>query len=171
MSPEGIEPSTNRLRAPRRPEPFAPDRSDSRTYGTHLGLSQTRKDACSGTGCKDLQTTSAGDQPPRRSDDNSSWLTSVHVYRQSIGAQEQDRRSKAGLGSFRRYVFHDRLDAVRTDVAFLRFEVFVETCSGSFFLPVSRFHSSNVWFEILPSTRSCANLRRCALLLNGISVV
>ena len=34
------------------------------------------------------------------------------------------------------------------------------TCSGSFFVPVSRFHSSKVWFVILPSTNSCANLRR-----------
>jgi hypothetical protein len=25
--------------------------------------------------------------------------------------------------------------------------------------PVARFHSSNVWSEIFPSTRSCANLR------------
>src|SRR5215208_368968 len=40
--------------------------------------------------------------------------------------------------------------------------------SGSFLPPVSRFHSSNVSFEILPSTRSCANFRRCAWLLNGI---
>lgn len=34
------------------------------------------------------------------------------------------------------------------------------TRSGSFLLPVSRFHSSNVWFEILPSTSNWANLRR-----------
>ena len=42
------------------------------------------------------------------------------------------------------------------------------TRSGNFFLPVSRFHSSKVSLEIFPSTRSCANLRRCAWLLNGI---
>ena len=35
--------------------------------------------------------------------------------------------------------------------------------------PVSRFHSSKVSSEILPSTSSWANLRRCALLLNGIN--
>ena len=40
---------------------------------------------------------------------------------------------------------------------------------GSFLPPVSRFHSSNVSFEISPLTSSSANLRRCAWLLNGIS--
>src|SRR5439155_23635922 len=39
--------------------------------------------------------------------------------------------------------------------------------SGSTFLPVERFHSSYCWSVILPSTRSSANFRRCALLLNG----
>src|SRR6266516_2771073 len=43
------------------------------------------------------------------------------------------------------------------------------TRSGSFAPPVSRFHSSKVWLEILPSTRSCANFLRWAWLLNGIS--
>jgi len=43
------------------------------------------------------------------------------------------------------------------------------TRSGSFAPPVSRFHSSKVWFEILPSTSSCANFLRCAWLLNGMS--
>lgn len=42
------------------------------------------------------------------------------------------------------------------------------TRSGSFLPPVSRFHSSNVLFEILPSTRSWANLRRWAWLLKGM---
>ena len=42
------------------------------------------------------------------------------------------------------------------------------TRSGSFFPPVSRFHSSELSFQILPSTSSSANLRRCAWLLNGI---
>src|SRR5688500_4800503 len=41
--------------------------------------------------------------------------------------------------------------------------------SGSFAAPVSRFHSSKVSGEILPFTSSSANLRRCALLLNGIA--
>jgi hypothetical protein len=45
---------------------------------------------------------------------------------------------------------------------------FARTRSGSFLPPVSRFHSSKVSFEIFPSTRSCANLRRCAWLLNGM---
>ena len=45
------------------------------------------------------------------------------------------------------------------------------TRSGSFLPPVSRFHSSKVSFEIFPSTSSCANLRRCAWLLNGIADV
>jgi hypothetical protein len=40
--------------------------------------------------------------------------------------------------------------------------------SGSSAPPVSRFHSSNVSGEISPVTSSSANLRRCALLLNGI---
>ena len=44
------------------------------------------------------------------------------------------------------------------------------TRSGNFAPPVSLFHSSNVSGEILPSTRSCANLRRWAWLLNGMSV-
>ena len=39
------------------------------------------------------------------------------------------------------------------------FRSVLRTRSGSFFAPVSRFHSSNVWSEIFPSTRSCANLR------------
>jgi hypothetical protein len=43
------------------------------------------------------------------------------------------------------------------------------TRSGSFAPPVSRFHSSKVWFEILPSTSNCANFLRCAWLLNGMS--
>src|SRR4029450_14079338 len=41
--------------------------------------------------------------------------------------------------------------------------------SGSFRPPVSRFHSSNVSGEIFPCTRSSANFRRCAWLLNGMS--
>src|SRR5207248_5437432 len=40
--------------------------------------------------------------------------------------------------------------------------------SGSTFLPVDRFHSSYWSSVILPSTSSCANFRRCALLLKGI---
>ena len=58
-----------------------------------------------------------------------------------------------------------RLRLLRDDRGF----VFRFTRSGSFFPPVSRFHSSNVCAEILPSTRSCANFRRCAWLLNGIA--
>src|SRR5204863_5658457 len=42
------------------------------------------------------------------------------------------------------------------------------TFSGSLASPVSRLHSSNVSGEIFPFTSSSANLRRCALLLNGI---
>ena len=56
---------------------------------------------------------------------------------------------------------------LRFFAAFLRAEV-LRTRSGSLCPPVSRFQSSNVWFEIFPSTRSCANLRLCALLLNGM---
>ena len=48
---------------------------------------------------------------------------------------------------------------------------FDPTRSGSFFAPVSRFHSSNVSFEIFPSTSNCANFRRCAWLLKGIDVL
>src|SRR5437899_4544642 len=40
--------------------------------------------------------------------------------------------------------------------------------SGSTVLPVERFHSSYCSSVILPSTSSCANFRRCALLLKGI---
>src|SRR5207247_5608211 len=43
--------------------------------------------------------------------------------------------------------------------------------SGSVLLPVERFHSSYVWSEILPVIKSSANLRRCALLLNGIRLI
>src|SRR5262249_54223128 len=50
--------------------------------------------------------------------------------------------------------------------AFVRADL-LRTRSGSLFPPVSRFQSSNVWFEIFPSTRSSANLRLWALLLNG----
>jgi hypothetical protein len=42
------------------------------------------------------------------------------------------------------------------------------TRSGSSLPPVERFHSSYCSSVILPSTRSCANLRRWALLLNGM---
>src|SRR5919109_2651901 len=47
-------------------------------------------------------------------------------------------------------------------------DVFGLTRSGSSFLPVERFHSSYCSFVILPSIKSSANFRRCALLLNGI---
>src|SRR4029079_19770023 len=78
----------------------------------------------------------------------------------------RDRRVRAGDFFFARAVF---LFAV-----FLFFLTearrffFAATRSGRCFPPVSRFHSSKVSFEILPSTRSSANLRRCAWLLNGI---
>src|SRR5918994_1526358 len=54
---------------------------------------------------------------------------------------------------------------------FLGFELrFFEgfTRSGSLAPAVSRFHSSRGSSEISPFTSSSANLRRCALLLNGI---
>src|SRR5205823_7311249 len=47
-------------------------------------------------------------------------------------------------------------------------DAFGWTRSGSTFLPVERFHSSYWSSVILPSTSSCANFRRCALLLKGI---
>src|SRR5207302_11010662 len=47
-------------------------------------------------------------------------------------------------------------------------DVFGWRRSGSTFLPVERFHSSYCSSVILPSTSSCANFRRCALLLKGI---
>ena len=58
-----------------------------------------------------------------------------------------------------------RFDAVRfrfVDVSerFFVVDRFRVTRSGSRVAPVSRFHSSNVSFEILPSTSSCANFRR-----------
>ena len=45
---------------------------------------------------------------------------------------------------------------------FLAAFAFRFTRSGSFAPPVSRFHSSNVLFEIFPLIRSSANFRRCA---------
>jgi hypothetical protein len=53
----------------------------------------------------------------------------------------------------------DPLDVLRFAVLFFRVfrfdaEAGREARSGSFLRPVSRFHSSNVSFEILPSTRS-----------------
>src|SRR5437868_6555559 len=42
------------------------------------------------------------------------------------------------------------------------------TRSGSFAEPVSRFHSSNVWLDISPFSKSSANFLRCAWLLNGM---
>src|SRR5437870_12574052 len=47
-------------------------------------------------------------------------------------------------------------------------DAFGWTRSGSTFLPVERFHSSYWSPVILPATSSCANFRRCALLLKGI---
>src|SRR2546430_14211274 len=47
-------------------------------------------------------------------------------------------------------------------------DAFGWTRSGRTFLPVERFHSSYWSSVILPSTSSCANFRRCALLLKGI---
>jgi hypothetical protein len=41
--------------------------------------------------------------------------------------------------------------------------------SGSLADPVSRFHSSNVLFDISPLSKSSANFLRCAWLLNGIT--
>ena len=70
-------------------------------------------------------------------------------------------------------VLYRRFDAVALGFArgrlFFRRVALPFTCSGSFCPPVSRFHSSNVLFEIFPSTRSSANFRRCAWLLNGIA--
>jgi len=61
-----------------------------------------------------------------------------------------------------------RADGFRLPLRFGFVALFRPTRSGRFALPVSRFHSSNVSGEIFPSTRSCANLRRCAWLLNGM---
>src|SRR5688572_5881601 len=62
----------------------------------------------------------------------------------------------------------DRFRAVLFFFVAARFRGFLPTRSGSFALPVSRFHSSKVSGEISPLTSSSANLRRCAWLLNGI---
>src|SRR6476469_548144 len=58
---------------------------------------------------------------------------------------------------------------LRLPVAFFFALGFGVTRSGSFSEPVSRFHSSYVSSEILPWSRSSANFRRWALLLNGMS--
>lgn len=58
------------------------------------------------------------------------------------------------------------LPDARLEVDFLR--AGLPTRSGSFALPVSRLHSSNVSGEISPFTSNSANLRRCAWLLNGM---
>ena len=58
------------------------------------------------------------------------------------------------------------VDVFRFDLVAFR-----EARSGSSREPVSRFHSSYVLGEIFPSTRSCANFRRCAWLLKGIVVL
>jgi hypothetical protein len=60
-------------------------------------------------------------------------------------------------------------DTRRRDFAADFFFVFGWIRSGNTFRPVVRFHSSYWSSVIFPSTRSCANLRRCALLLNGTS--
>jgi hypothetical protein len=63
----------------------------------------------------------------------------------------------------RRFAFRRRVTVrFRVDAGFR------VTRSGSLRAPVSRFHSSNVCGEIFPFTRSSANLRRWAWLLNGI---
>jgi membrane protein DedA with SNARE-associated domain len=73
-----------------------------------------------------------------------------------------DKRARCG--------FYRRARDVFFFVARFPFARFVApTRSGSFALPVSRFHSSNVSGEISPFTSISANLRRCALLLNGIA--
>jgi hypothetical protein len=56
----------------------------------------------------------------------------------------------------------DRAERVERTVDAFDVRVLRPTRSGNRFAPVSRFHSSKVSFEILPSTRSCANFRRCA---------
>lgn len=60
---------------------------------------------------------------------------------------------------------------LRFAVVFFVRVVFRRTRSGNAWLPVLRFHSSYVCGEILPSTSSCANLRRCAWLLNGMNTL
>jgi hypothetical protein len=61
----------------------------------------------------------------------------------------------------------DAAPAGRFAVAVFRAAGFLAARSGSFLLPVWRFHSSNVSAEILPSTSNSANFRLCAWLLNG----
>jgi hypothetical protein len=53
------------------------------------------------------------------------------------------------------------------DLAVDFFLVFGFTRSGGLAEPVSRFHSSNVWLDISPLSKSSANFLRCAWLLNG----
>jgi hypothetical protein len=66
-------------------------------------------------------------------------------------------------------LFAGRFVAVRFTLArFLFGARFWPTRSGSSLRPVERFHSSYCSSVIFPSTSSCANLRRWALLLNGI---
>jgi hypothetical protein len=78
-----------------------------------------------------------------------------------------------GVELFRVPLLAARFFAVRffaARFAVLRFFVapLSPTRSGSSLRPVERFHSSYCSSVILPSTSSCANLRRWALLLNGI---
>src|SRR5207237_704949 len=72
-----------------------------------------------------------------------------------------------------RFVFYDRVLFVarrlRVDLVALALFDFAPARSGSFLLPVSRFHSSKTSLEIFPSIRSSANFRRCAWLLNGMN--
>src|SRR5678815_3203937 len=81
--------------------------------------------------------------------------TIPHGSARDCGHSERSQRSCA----------HRFFAATRLLVGDLRL---VFACSGRRLLPVSRFHSSYVCGEIFPSTRSCANLRRCAWLLKGI---
>jgi hypothetical protein len=78
-------------------------------------------------------------------------------------AADVDRFAERRSASERGYFSGVRFLVVRRRCGFaLEAVAFEPTRSGSFFRPVSRFHSSKVSFEILPSTSSCANLRRCA---------
>jgi hypothetical protein len=81
-------------------------------------------------------------------------------------AQQRDARHFVAARVDFRARFRDRARLAFARFGFARF--FGATLSGSSALPVSRFHSSNVSGEISPLTSNSANLRRCALLLNGI---
>jgi hypothetical protein len=108
-----------------------------------------------------------------------------YMRHEGAGDRRTGQRLRAGFRFGRLRAVPDRLVAGRRERVVFRFLAvvfrffavvfrflgaagFFSTRSGSVARPVSWFHSSKTSGVIFPSTSSWANLRRCALLLNGM---